>query len=171
MSGGKSVAAGQLAPRSRRGIVGQVDTVRKGSAPPVVATGGTVTDITVGGVAYKLHTFTAGGSFTVTAGGDVDYYMVGGGYGPGADSTGGGAGGTNTGTVAVSATTYTVTVGGGGSVNGNNGGTSYVNFSGTPTANASNTFASGNGFAAGSGYSSTFSNSLAGGGGGARSWR
>lgn len=136
-------------------------------AAPVVATGGTITDITISGVPYKLHTFTSSGTFSVSAGGNVQYYLVGGGFGPGADSTGGGSGGTATGTASTSATSYSVQVGGGGSVGGNNGTTSFVAFSGTPTAAASNTFTSGNGFAPGSGYGSTFSNSLAGGGGGA----
>ena len=167
VQGGKSIAGGALAPRTRRSAVGQVDTVRKGSTPPVVATGGTISDITVSGVAYKLHTFTANGTFTVTAGGTVDYYLVGGGYGPGADSTGGGAGGTSTGSIDVATTGFTVTIGGGGAINGNNGGDTTIAFSSTKTGPKSNTFTSGNGYAAGSGYSSTFSNSLAGGGGGA----
>jgi hypothetical protein len=34
----------------------------------VVATGGTVTDITDGGVSYRVHTFTSNGSFVVTTG-------------------------------------------------------------------------------------------------------
>jgi hypothetical protein len=34
-------------------------------AEGVVATGGTVTDITDGGVSYRVHTFTSDGSFVV----------------------------------------------------------------------------------------------------------
>ena len=37
----------------------------------VAATGGTVTDITDGGVGFRVHTFTSNGSLVVTAGGSV----------------------------------------------------------------------------------------------------
>ena len=46
---------------------------------PVSATGGTTTDVTVGGTDYRIHEFTSDGTFTVTAGGDVDILLVGGG--------------------------------------------------------------------------------------------
>jgi hypothetical protein len=42
----------------------------------VAATGGTVTDITDGGVSYRVHTFTSNGSFVVTTGGAVEYLVV-----------------------------------------------------------------------------------------------
>ena len=36
--------------------------------PSFEATGGTVTDITDGGINYKVHTFTSSGTFTVVRG-------------------------------------------------------------------------------------------------------
>ena len=66
----------------------------------VIATGGTVTDITIGGISYRVHTFTATGNhtFTVTNGGEVEYLIVGGGGGASGhnSSGGGGAGGFRT---------------------------------------------------------------------------
>ncbi len=48
-----------------------------------IATGGTVTDTVIGGVAYRIHTFTTTGNstFTVTRGGEVEYLIVAGGGG------------------------------------------------------------------------------------------
>ena len=76
--------------------------------------------------AYKVHTFTEGGLFTVTGSGDVEYLVVAG--GGGASRAGGGAGGylTSAGH-GVTAQNYTITVGTGGngslgtSANGVNG--------------------------------------------------
>jgi len=68
---------------------------------------------------YKVHSFTSGGTFTVTGSGDVEYLVVaGGGAGIGQGTNGGGGGGaggyrTATGH-AVTAQSYTITVGGGG---------------------------------------------------------
>lgn len=77
----------------------------------VVASGGTET--TVGG--YKIHTFTSGGNFVVTTGGEVEYLVVGGGGGGGYfGSGGGGAGRVRPGFLTVSAQTYPITVGAGG---------------------------------------------------------
>ncbi len=79
----------------------------------VQATGGTV--ITSDG--YTIHTFTAGGTFTVTAGGEVEYLIVGGGGGGGAaggGGGGGGGGGFRTGSITVAPLAYTITVGAGG---------------------------------------------------------
>ena len=61
----------------------------------LVATGGTVTEITEGGVDYKVHTFTSSGTFEVVSGNaNVEYLVVAGGGGGGGDiSGGGGAGG------------------------------------------------------------------------------
>lgn len=57
-----------------------------------VATGGTETTINVGGVDYKVHTFTSSGTFTVLSGtAQVEYLVVAGGGGGGLG--GGGAGG------------------------------------------------------------------------------
>ena len=59
---------------------------------PVVATGGTVTDITQDGQLFRVHTFTSSGTFNVTRGGEVDVLVVGGG-GAGGPSEFSGAGG------------------------------------------------------------------------------
>ena len=113
-----------------------------------VATGGSIT--TDGN--FKVHTFTASGTFQVTTLGDattVEYLVVAGGGGGGYDmGGGGGAGGYRAATgFSVSATSYTVTVGAGGA--GSSSGSST----------------------GGSGGDSVFSTitSLGGGGGGSRS--
>lgn len=80
----------------------------------ITATGG---DITTSGY-YKVHTFTSGGTFTVTniiGAGIVEYLIVGGGGGGAYWGGGGGAGGVLTGSTTVSKTSYSVTVGAGGS--------------------------------------------------------
>ena len=69
-----------------------------GFAPPI-ATGGTVTNITQGGVDYRVHTFISSGSINVTRGGVFEYLVV-------------GSGGTGGGTVNIS----WFTPGGGGQV-------------------------------------------------------
>lgn len=78
----------------------------------MAATGGTIT--TVGN--FKVHTFTAGGTFTVTSPGDATYLVVAGGGGGGSLGGGGGAaGGMRTGTfTAMAAAGYAVVVGAGG---------------------------------------------------------
>lgn len=78
-------------------------------ASQVVASGGTVTN--VGG--YRIHTFTASGTFTVTSGDNVEALVVAG--GGGGRSGGGGAGGLiyNT-SNSVITQAYAVTVGNGG---------------------------------------------------------
>jgi hypothetical protein len=84
---------------------------------PVAATGGTVTDITVGGVPYRVHTFTTVGNstFTVTAGGDVEVELLGGGGGGGSGNMslagGGGGGGYLFARINVSSSSQAVTVG------------------------------------------------------------
>ena len=85
---------------------------------PVVATGGTITNI--GG--YRIHTFTTSGTFTVTNAGDIEYLIVAGGGGGGSNSSysatgagGGGGGGLSTGSIAINAQTYSVIIGAGGS--------------------------------------------------------
>lgn len=63
--------------------------------PPVIATGGTVTDVPFGGVNYRVHKFTTATfvkTFFVTSGGEVEYLIVAGGGG-GANLFGGGGGG------------------------------------------------------------------------------
>ncbi|TFH13637.1 MAG: hypothetical protein E4H02_11455, partial [Lentisphaerales bacterium] len=83
------------------------------TASSVDATGGNSTNDTGG---YRIHTFTSGGNFIVTTGGDVEYLIVagGGGGGGGVQGGGGGAGGYLTGSATLSATTYGITVGAGG---------------------------------------------------------
>jgi hypothetical protein len=78
----------------------------------ISATGGTTTE----SGAYRIHTFTTSGTFTVISGGEVEYLVVaGGGSGGGNVGGGGGAGGLLTGTVASLAVgSYTITVGAGG---------------------------------------------------------
>jgi hypothetical protein len=85
--------------------------------PEIIATGGTITTITVGADSYKLHTFTSSGTFGVTTGGDIDYLLVAsGGSGGGGDGNnhrggGGGAGGLITGSLNISPGNYTVVIG------------------------------------------------------------
>ena len=88
----------------------------------ITATGGTIT--TSG--SYKILTFTASGTLTVTSGGVADILVVGGGGGGGYGAGGGGgAGGVlQYSSVYISTATYTVTVGTGG--NQNNGTSSQI---------------------------------------------
>lgn len=87
----------------------------------ITATGGTTENITIGGITYKMHKFTSGGTFTVSnigSDGKIDFLVVGGGgagasrYSQSAGPGGGGGGGiqfvTNH---TVTATSYTITVG------------------------------------------------------------
>ncbi|MFP5518725.1 MAG: glycine-rich domain-containing protein [Bdellovibrionia bacterium] len=93
----------------------------------IVATGGAISDINVGGRMYRVHSFTNVGSesFNVTQigalGGTVEYLIVAGGGGGGGRGGGGGAGGVITGATSVGVANYTVTVGGGGRGEGNGG--------------------------------------------------
>jgi len=99
------------------------------------ATGGTVTDITDGGVNYRVHTFTSSGTFDVQGGGEVEYLVVAGGGAGGSHGNpggGGGAGGyrisvigepsgggsSHETPIGVTAGAYTVTVGAGGTSTG-----------------------------------------------------
>ena len=81
----------------------------------VIASGGDTTQTLANG--YKLHSFTSTGSqnFTVTNGGQVEFFLVGGGGGGGwRAGGGGGGGGVLIGSALVTPGTYTVTVGSGG---------------------------------------------------------
>jgi hypothetical protein len=125
------------------GIQQATFTAGYSSFTPITATGGTVTTTTIAGVPYKVHTFTAGGTFAVssigTTSGKVKACVVaGGGAGGWGYSNpgntlyvggGGGAGGLlwysgtalysggpNNPLLTVSATSYAVTVGPGGTV-------------------------------------------------------
>lgn len=65
-----------------------------GFSGPVIASGGTVLNYTVGGVNYKSRTFTGSGNFQVTRGGNIGYLVVaGGGYGGYSHHGGAGGGG------------------------------------------------------------------------------
>ena len=123
------------------GIVGTdplfFDPYSLGSPAYTVATGGTVTDVNIGGILYRLHTFTSSGTFTVTQLGNsnaVDYLVVaGGGGGAIASGAGGGGGGgvrSSSSTVALGA--YPVVVGLGGAL-----GTAPTNGRGTSGTNSS----------------------------------
>ena len=83
---------------------------------PVVATGGTVTDIEQGGQLFRVHTFTSDGTFDVARGGEVDVFLVGGGGGGSGNNRGAGGGGFTTTAlnVSVGVENVAVTVGAGG---------------------------------------------------------
>ena len=70
--------------------------INQAFAEAVIATGGTVTDITQNGQIFRVHTFTSSGTFEVTRGGEVEYLVIAGGGGGGAGledaATGGGGG-------------------------------------------------------------------------------
>ena len=95
----------------------------------ISATGGTITNAD----GYTIHTFTSSGTFTMIAGGQVDYLIVAGGGGGGSrHAGGGGAGGVLFGTISKSPGSYTVTVGTGGA--GHSGsGTSGRGSNGSPS--------------------------------------
>ena len=84
----------------------------------MVATGGTVSDIVVSGVTYRVHCFTNAGTdtFKVWAGeSQVEYLLVGGGGGGGGViGGGGGAGGICTGACLMTPGSYPIAVGAGG---------------------------------------------------------
>ena len=95
-----------------------------------VATGGSVSSLTVGNDIYAIHSFTSVGSATLsvsiagnatTGSNTIEYMVIGGGGSGGSDmGGGGGAGGYLAGTFTAAATTYNIVVGAGGS--GNNSG-------------------------------------------------
>ena len=88
-----------------------------GFVPPIATGGDTVEDVNIGGVTYRIHSFTTVGesTFTVTRGGPVDYLIVAGGGGSGSNGgSGGGAGGFLQGTRTVKAKNYSIVVGNGG---------------------------------------------------------
>jgi len=89
----------------------------------VSATGGTTTDVTIGGLNYRIHAFTTNGTFSVSAGGLVDALIVGGGGGansafPGMPG-GGGGGVVEQASILITAQNYSITVGAGGLTVGN----------------------------------------------------
>ena len=98
------------------------------SIPIIYAgSGGTLTTYTSGGINYRVHTFTANGTFTVNFPTTFDYLIVGGGGGGGTglhnpDKRGypGYGGDVLSGTTIISADSYEVIVGGGGAGGINN---------------------------------------------------
>jgi autotransporter-associated beta strand protein len=116
-AGGTMVAAGaKLQLENNITVSGEALTLNSN----MVATGGTVTDIAVGGDDYRVHTFTSSDNFVVSNGGTLEFLVVaGGGGGRGGGLTaigggGGGAGGVVESTAVLGAATFTVTVGSGG---------------------------------------------------------
>ena len=87
---------------------------------PIQATGGTVTDIEIEGIDYRVHSFTSVGTSTfnvqnIGSNGQIEYLIVaGGGGGGGVIGSGGGAGGLILDSVNLNQTNYTITVGDGG---------------------------------------------------------
>jgi len=104
------------------------------SSTLLLATGGTQTTATVGGMTYTIHTFTATGTSTFTAlqAINVEYLVIAGGGGGGVGRAGGGGGGGFVeGAMALSPGPYTITVGTGGTAGlndsqGGNGGSSSI---------------------------------------------
>ncbi len=67
---------------------------KSGGAAAAFATGGTVTAAGIApGNGYRYHVFTAPGTFTVTAPGNVEYLVIAGGGGGGVGAGGGGGAG------------------------------------------------------------------------------
>jgi hypothetical protein len=87
---------------------------------PITATGGTISNVTVGSTTYRVHQFTAtgAGNFVVTdpgTHGEIEYLIVAGGGGGGMDmGGGGGGGGVLAGKTVVQSQTYSIVVGAGG---------------------------------------------------------
>jgi hypothetical protein len=119
------------------------------------ATGGTITDYTEGGLNYRSHTFTSGGTFTLSSigtqrsvqimvqggGGGGGYTQLGRGFGDGS----GGAGGFATSTMLLPVASYQVTIGGGGSGVGGGGGNGGTGGQSSFGASTSLMFANGGG--------------------------
>jgi hypothetical protein len=90
------------------------------SVTPFIGSGGNLSEVTIGGVTYRLHTFLSSGnsSFQVLRGGSMEYLVVAGGGGGGgtsnANSQAGFGGQVLTGSLNVGTGTFTVSVGAGG---------------------------------------------------------
>lgn len=131
------------------------------SSTPVIATGGTITDVN----GYRFHTFTTNGTFTLTtpSSTSVEVLVVGGGGGGGGnDAGGGGAGQAVRTSVTVSGST-SVVVGAGGA----GGSGLYAATSGTNGGSSSFSSITAIGGGGGSGYGNVGLNGACGGGGGA----
>jgi hypothetical protein len=127
---------------------------------PVVATGGTITETTVNGALYRVHTFTTSGDFTVTTGGEVEYLIVGGGSGGAQNNyfgVAGSGGGVLEGTITPSGpVVYSIVVGSGGQALGSSGnpGSYAAGYNGQPS--------SAFGLTAGGGINSNLNNGVSG---------
>jgi len=117
----------------------EIRNARRGDNWPekvIPSIGGTITEITEGGIDYRVHTFTSSGTFQASSSGNnVEYLVVAGGGGGGAAmGGGGGAGGFLSGSnLALNGSqSYSVIVGNGGA----NGG-SYVGDNGDNGGNSS----------------------------------
>ncbi|WP_347851892.1 glycine-rich domain-containing protein [Planktomarina sp.] len=101
---------------------GHIAPVRGGEA-----TGGTITDVTVNGFDYRVHTFTSGGTFTVVKPGEYQVLVVAGGAGggTGGQGAGGGAGGMEEDFLDLTAEAISVTVGAGGAAESNGSASSF----------------------------------------------
>lgn len=105
----------------------------------VVATGGSISTYTSGGITYKLHTFTGTSSLNVTNGGTAAVLAVAGGSGGGLSNIGSGGGGggqvvTNY-SVSLTPQQYAATVGAGGVPVGRGGTTTFANITASPGRN------------------------------------
>ena len=127
-----------------------------------VATGGTITNITVGNAGFRVHTFTGSGTLTVTRAGIFEYLIVGGGGG-GADVSGGGAGGVLTGHTRLEPGSYSIAIA---SATGNTGDNVAPGLQGNPTTAFGLTAAGGGG--GGGGFGSGLGIDGGSGGGGGR---
>ena len=97
-----------------------VGNLQAAAFDPIIATGGSVSNVAVGNITYRIHQFLSTGTseFVVTDSGsfgEIEYLIVGGGGGGGMDmGGGGGAGGVVAGRRKIAPGTYTITVGAGG---------------------------------------------------------
>jgi hypothetical protein len=155
-------------------LCGPLDWTRVRVGSSVEATGGVVTDTVIGGVTYRLHTFTTVGNhtFQVGYGGSVDVLVVGGGGGGGGDLGGGGGGGGVRHLQAVNMVpgSYTVTVGAGGTGGGTSRNVNTVGGDGGPSVFWTYTANGGGGAGSYGNGNGSFQNGRAGasgGGGGA----
>lgn len=128
--------------------------------PTLFATGGTITDIDVSGVLWRVHTFTSSGQFEVLQDNlDVEYLVVAGGGGGGIPSGysggGGGAGGLLSGSTTFSTSIFNITIGNGGAAGSQ----------GEDSAIVEQSLVAIGGGAGGSGTSGTGGNGGSGGGG------
>jgi hypothetical protein len=107
-----------VANRRELGYVSSWNTVGVPTdAPYGVATGGTSSSITVGGINYTLLTFTSDANLVVSTAGLFDVFLIGGGGGSWNNAGGSGPGGIATSTIYLPAATHAVDVGAGGAGN------------------------------------------------------